>query len=58
MKNVDIDISIINSAIDNAGNEFTIAQIMKSIGNKSAAFSNRLARIASKPTPSMPITAP
>ena len=45
MKNTDIDISVINSAIDNAGNEFTIAQLMKTAGNKSAAFSNRLARI-------------
>ena len=45
MKNADIDISAINSAIDNAGNEFTIPQLMKNIGNKSAAFSNRLARI-------------
>ena len=45
MKNTDIDISVINAAVDNAGNEFTIAELMKSIGNKSAAFSNRLARI-------------
>ena len=45
MKNSDIDISQINSAIENAGNEFTISQLMKSIGNKSTAFSNRLARI-------------
>ena len=45
MKNTDIDISVINAAVDNAGNEFTIPELMKSIGNKSAAFSNRLARI-------------
>ena len=45
MKNTDIDISVINAAVDNAGNEFTITELMKSIGNKSAAFSNRLARI-------------
>ena len=45
MKNTDIDISAINSAIDNAGNEFTIAGLMKVLANKSAAFSNRIARI-------------
>ena len=44
MKNTDIDISVINAAVDNAGNEFTIPELMKSIGNKSAAFSNRLAQ--------------
>ena len=45
MKNTDIDISVINSVIDNAGNEFDLAMLMKAAGNKSAAFSNRLARI-------------
>ena len=45
MKNTDIDISAINSAIDNAGNEFTIADLMKTLANKSAAFANRIARI-------------
>ena len=45
MKNTDIDISAINSAIDNAGNEFTISSLMKVLANKSAAFSNRIARI-------------
>ena len=45
MKNFDIDITSINEAIDNAGNTFSIKDLTKRLGNKSAAFTARLERI-------------
>ena len=45
MKNIDIDITSINEAIDNAGNSFSIKDLSKCLGNKSAAFTSRLERI-------------
>lgn len=45
MKNFEIDISAIEEAIENAGSSFTISQLQKKLGNKSAAFTGRLRRI-------------
>ena len=45
MKNIEIDISFIEQAIENAGASFSIGQLQKKLGNKSAAFTGRLRRI-------------
>ena len=45
MKNFEIDITAIEEAVENAGAVFSIAQLQKKLGNKSAAFTGRLRRI-------------
>ncbi len=45
MKKENISINDIENAIQSAGNEFTLAEVMKKLGNRSAALQSRLVRL-------------